>query len=80
MSNFTLFLEKKGEFFSISLFLRNESEIEMTGNRDREVKFQKNSFESRLSQVTVLPQVVDTLLSNGKARAVILFVDEDKTR
>jgi len=25
-------------------------------------------------------KVVDTLLSNGKARAVILFVDEDKTR
>ena len=30
--------------------------------------------------VDTLYQVVDTLLSNGKARAVILFVDEDKTR
>ena len=48
------FLEKKGEMFSVSLFSRNESEIEMTENRDREVKFQKNSRESRLLQVTAV--------------------------
>ena len=29
---------------------------------------------------SIISQVVDTLLSNRKARAVILFVDEDKTR
>ena len=43
------------KFYSLSLFSRNESEIEMTGNRevkvkyvkmtqDREVKFQKKNF------------------------------------
>ena len=32
------FLKKKGEFFSLSLFSRNDSEIEMTGNWDWEVK------------------------------------------
>ena len=30
--------EKRVNIFSLSLFSRNESEIEMTGNRDREVK------------------------------------------
>ena len=40
------------ENFSLSLFSRSESEIKMTQDRDREVKFQNNSRESRLSQVT----------------------------
>ena len=39
-----IFLKKKSENFSPSLS-RNESEIEMTGNRDREVKAKWKSFE-----------------------------------
>ena len=35
---------------------------------------------SSTTSSSIISQVVDTLLSNRKARAVILFVDEDKTR
>ena len=58
----SFFLRKRVKFYSLSLFSRNESEIEMTGNRDREVKqklleiekwnFKNISRESRLLQVT----------------------------
>ena len=42
---FTLFEKWKVKWFFVSLFLRSESEIEIPRDRDREVKFQKNSRE-----------------------------------
>ena len=76
----SFFLEKKGEIFvPFTLFekwkwnendwksrSRSESEIKMTGDRDREVKFQKNSRESRLSQGTVTPFLPITSLATPK--------------
>ena len=49
---FTLFEKWKVNWFLISLFSRSESEIEKPRDRDREVKYEKNSRETRLSQVT----------------------------
>ena len=34
----SFFSRKRVKFLSLSLFSRNESEMKMTGNRDREVK------------------------------------------
>ena len=47
--------------FFVSLFSRSESEIEIPGDRDREVKFKKNlenSRETRLSLVTEVDNIV----------------------
>ena len=52
-NDFTIFEKWKVKNFLPSLFSRSESENQMTQNRDREVNFQKNSRESRLSLVTV---------------------------
>ena len=43
-------LEKRVNFFSISLFSRNKSEIKMTRDRHREEKFQKKF--SRIETLT----------------------------